>query len=58
MMMANKVVEQYALTEAGYVTARMVQTFSELVSRDDGPWREMVMVTCASFKTLVSLSPA
>ena len=53
---AYTIIEQYALTEAGYVTARMVQTFPKLVSRDDGPWKERVMITCASFQTLVSLT--
>ena len=55
-ILAYKIIEQYALTEAGYVTARMVQTFPKLGSRDDGPWKERVMITCANFQTLVSLT--
>ncbi|KAK7192817.1 hypothetical protein DPSP01_011238 [Paraphaeosphaeria sporulosa] len=50
--------QQYALTEAGYVTARMVQTFSGLTSRDAGPWQEKLTLTCASKETNVSLTLA
>lgn len=40
--------QQYALTEAGYVTARLVQTFSELESRDSGAWVEGLTLTLCS----------
>ncbi|KAF2445213.1 n-alkane-inducible cytochrome P450 [Karstenula rhodostoma CBS 690.94] len=50
--------QQYALTEAGYVTARMVQTFSKMASRDEGPWQEKLTLTCASKQTNVSLTRA
>ncbi|KAJ4350166.1 uncharacterized protein N0V89_008787 [Didymosphaeria variabile] len=50
--------QQYALTEAGYVTARMVQTFSKLASRDAGPWQEKLTLTCAAKQTNVSLTRA
>ncbi|KAF1974813.1 putative cytochrome P450 [Bimuria novae-zelandiae CBS 107.79] len=50
--------QQFALTEAGYVTARMLQTFSKLESRDDGPWQEKVDLSCASRQTLASLTRA
>ncbi|KAL5442043.1 hypothetical protein PMIN07_003778 [Paraphaeosphaeria minitans] len=50
--------QQYALTEAGYVTARMVQMFSHMASRDEGPWQEKLGLTCASKQTNVSLTRA
>jgi cytochrome P450 len=40
--------QQYALTEAGYVIVRMVQEFQLLESRDPGPLREAITLTCAS----------
>ncbi|KAF2791501.1 cytochrome P450 [Melanomma pulvis-pyrius CBS 109.77] len=40
--------QQYALTEASYVTVRLVQEFSKLESRDEGPWREGLTLTCCS----------
>ncbi|PYI15711.1 cytochrome P450 [Aspergillus violaceofuscus CBS 115571] len=40
--------QQYALTEAGYVTARLAQKFSILESRDPGPWEENLTLTCCS----------
>ena len=32
--------QQYALTEVGYVTIRLVQEFQTLHSRDPGPWEQ------------------
>lgn len=32
--------EQYALTEAGYIIVRLVQTFKEIKPRDSRPWKE------------------
>jgi cytochrome P450 len=40
--------QQYALTEAGFVTVRLVQEFARLESRDAGPWREGLTLTCCS----------
>ncbi|PYH44630.1 cytochrome P450 [Aspergillus saccharolyticus JOP 1030-1] len=40
--------QQYALTEAGYVTTRLAQKFSTLESRDPGPWEESLTLTCCS----------
>lgn len=41
--------QQYALTEAGYVTVRMVQRFGRgLEDRGEGVWRERLAVTCCS----------
>ncbi|KAF2712256.1 cytochrome P450 [Pleomassaria siparia CBS 279.74] len=40
--------QQYALTEAGFVTARLVQEFAKMESRDDGPWKEGLTLTCCS----------
>ncbi|KAF2660512.1 cytochrome P450 [Lophiostoma macrostomum CBS 122681] len=51
--------QQYALTEAGYVTVRMVQQFQKLECRDQGPWFESLTLTCASKNgALVGLTPA
>jgi cytochrome P450 len=51
--------QQYALTEAGYVTVRLLQEFKELVCRDDGPWRENLTLTLCSLNgTKVGLIPA
>ncbi|KKK23483.1 hypothetical protein P175DRAFT_0432646 [Aspergillus ochraceoroseus IBT 24754] len=48
--------QQYALTEAGYVTTRLVQQFSVLESRDPGPWEENLTLTLCSWNgTKVSL---
>jgi cytochrome P450 len=41
--------QQYALTEAYYVTVRIMQRFRRVESRDAEPWREKVSVTCCSF---------
>ncbi|EAW08546.1 cytochrome P450 [Aspergillus clavatus NRRL 1] len=40
--------QQYALTEAGYVTVRLAQRFSVLESRDPGPWEESLALTLSS----------
>lgn len=41
--------QQYALTEAYYVTIRMMQRFRTLENRDNEPWTEKIAVTCCSF---------
>ncbi|KAH7073092.1 cytochrome P450 52A12 [Paraphoma chrysanthemicola] len=51
--------QQYALTEAGYVTVRLVQEFSKIESRDPNPWQENLTLTLCSLNgTKVSLTPA
>jgi cytochrome P450 len=52
--------QQYALTEASYVTVRMVQEFERCESRDvDGVWVEGLTLTACSKKgTMVGLTPA
>ncbi|KAH9872131.1 hypothetical protein J1614_006393 [Plenodomus biglobosus] len=40
--------QQYALTEASYVTVRMAQEFKTLESRDAGPWVEGLGLTLSS----------
>lgn len=51
--------QQYALTEAGYVTVRLAQEFSKLDSRDPGPWEENLTLTlCSRNGTKVGLTPA
>ncbi|KAL4912088.1 cytochrome P450 [Aspergillus aurantiobrunneus] len=48
--------QQYALTEAAYVTTRLAQRYSVLESRDPGPWEEKLTLTLCSFNgTKVSL---
>jgi cytochrome P450 len=39
--------EQFALTEASYVTVRLMQEFASLESRDPEPWREVFTLTCS-----------
>ncbi|MCJ1437110.1 hypothetical protein MMC27_006495 [Xylographa pallens] len=41
--------QQLALTEASYVTVRLMQEFSALESRDPEPWREKMTLTCIGF---------
>ncbi|KAL4958886.1 cytochrome P450 [Aspergillus stella-maris] len=41
--------QQYALTEAGYVTTRLAQRYSTLESRDSEPWVEKLTLTLCSF---------
>jgi len=51
--------QQYALTEAGYVTVRLCQEFMGLESRDPEPWKENLTLTvCSKNGTKVSLTPA
>ncbi|KAH7078046.1 cytochrome P450 [Paraphoma chrysanthemicola] len=51
--------QQYALTEASYVTVRLVQEFSKIESRDAGPWEEGLTLTLCSLNgTKVGLTPA
>ncbi|KAK8106965.1 uncharacterized protein PG998_008978 [Apiospora kogelbergensis] len=40
--------QQYALTEAAYVTIRLVQEFARIESRDPGPWVEGLGLTVCS----------
>jgi cytochrome P450 len=51
--------QQYALTEAGYVTVRLIQEFGRLESRDPEPWFEKLSLTvCSHNGTKVGLIPA
>jgi cytochrome P450 len=51
--------QQYALTEAGYVTVRLCQEFKELASRDSRPWTESLTLTvCSKNGVQVGLTPA
>lgn len=51
--------QQYALTEASYVTTRILQEFASIESRDPGPWQEAITLTLASANgTKVALTPA
>ncbi|CAG5144209.1 uncharacterized protein ALTATR162_LOCUS1501 [Alternaria atra] len=51
--------QQYALTEASYVTVRMVQEFKTMESRDPEVWRESLTLTlCSMNGTQVGLTPA
>ncbi|KAF2016991.1 putative P450 monooxygenase [Aaosphaeria arxii CBS 175.79] len=38
--------QNFAITEAGYVVVRLLQTFGEVESRDEGVWREKLTITC------------
>lgn len=40
--------QQFALTEAGYTTVRIVQEFQQLESRDSMPFTESLTLTMAS----------
>ena len=40
--------QQFALTEASYTTIRLCQAFSGIESRDNGPWRESLTLTCVN----------
>jgi cytochrome P450 len=40
--------QQYALTEASYVTVRLVMEFGQMESRDPGVWEESLTLTCCS----------
>ena len=51
--------QQYALTEASYVTVRMLQEFKNMEPRDDRPWFEQLTLTLANGNgTNVALTPA
>jgi cytochrome P450 len=51
--------QQYALTEAGYVTVRLMQEFARLEPRDPDGWSENLTLTlCSNKGTLVGLIPA
>jgi cytochrome P450 len=51
--------QQYALTEAGYVTSRLCQEFKALESRDPEPWKEgRTLTVCSHNGTKVALTPA
>lgn len=51
--------QQYALTEASYVTVRLVQEFKEITSRDAGPWQEGLTLTLCSLNGVkVGLTPS
>ncbi|KAL1306193.1 hypothetical protein AAFC00_004294 [Neodothiora populina] len=40
--------QQFALTEASYTTIRLAQEFKGIESRDPGPWREGIHLTCVN----------
>ncbi|KAF1948000.1 cytochrome P450 52A12 [Clathrospora elynae] len=51
--------QQYALTEASYVTVRLVQEFKTMESRDAGEWQEGLTLTCCSLNGVkVCLTPS
>jgi len=53
--------QQYALTEASFVTVRLLQEFSKIESRDPkgGIWEEGLTLTlCSGNGTQVALTPA
>ncbi|CAG8371353.1 unnamed protein product [Penicillium salamii] len=50
--------QQFALTEAGYTTVRILQEFEKIESRDPNPWVEDMKLTLSSANgTRVSLTP-
>lgn len=50
--------QQYALTEAGYTTVRMVQRFAKVEGRDERPWTESLTLTACNLNgTKVVLTP-
>lgn len=50
--------QQFALTEAGYTTVRIMQAFDAIESRDPKPFEEGLTLTMASFNgAKVSLAP-
>jgi hypothetical protein len=52
-------IEQFALTEASYLTVRMLQKFERIELRDERPWTEFyTLVACSKNGTLVSLTPS
>jgi cytochrome P450 len=51
--------QQYALTEAAYVSVRLLQEFSKVESRDPEEWAESLTLTLCSYNgTKVSLTKA
>ena len=51
--------EQFALTEAAYVIARMLQSFEAIEPRDDTPWDEFYTLALFSRHGVkVSVTPA
>ena len=51
--------QQYALTEAAYVSVRLLQEFSKVESRDPDEWAESLTLTLCSYNgTKVSLTKA
>jgi len=52
-------IEQFALTEASYVTVRMLQCFDKLEAHDDTPWVEQYsLVMCSKNGVKVSVKRA
>ena len=43
---AHESPEQFALTEASYISVRLLQEFARIESRDSEPWREKLSLTC------------
>jgi cytochrome P450 len=51
--------QQFALTEAGYTTVRIMQEFERIENRDPSPWIEDFKLTLSSANgTRVSMTPA
>jgi hypothetical protein len=51
--------ENFALTEASYVTVRMLQSFDTLSAHDDRPWTEQYsLVLCSRNGVQVAVTPA
>ncbi|KAI5267426.1 putative P450 monooxygenase [Aureobasidium subglaciale] len=49
--------QQLALTEASYVTVRLLEEFRSVEARDDRPWTEAIGVTCVNkYGALVALA--
>lgn len=44
--------QQLALTEAGYVTVRLLQCFRQMESLDTSDWQESLGLTCAPLQTV------
>jgi len=56
--LANEVVEQFALSEASFVIARMLQCFEAIETNDDKEWVESYsLVMCSKNGVKVSLTP-
>ncbi|MCJ1230206.1 hypothetical protein MMC12_006878 [Toensbergia leucococca] len=50
--------QQFAITEASYTTARLLQTFKGIESRDPAPWTENLTLTCVGQACKVGLTLA